>query len=102
MFNCAFNVFIILVIKHGSAALFYIVMTVRLPIVNLFFSWSVISDPPEALNKFTIFGLVIILAGLVAYRIGGAASTENEHEILLDRNDPIPEPEHQRKSSNYQ
>ena len=79
IFNCGFNVFIMLVVKHGSAALFYVIMTLRLPLVNLAFSWSLIQNPPEPFSNYTIGGLLIIIAGLVAYRVGSAQADTNDN-----------------------
>ena len=81
IFNCSFNVFIMLLIKYGSATVLYIIMTLRLPIVNFAFSMSFIEDPPEPFDIYTIIGLIVIIAGLVAYRYGSAASEDGETAV---------------------
>jgi len=68
LFNCCYNVFIVLVIKHGSASLMYIVMTLRLPVVQLAFSLKFINNPPDRFPWTSVLGLIVILSGLVAYR----------------------------------
>jgi hypothetical protein len=135
IFNCAFNIFIILVVKvisspalmaicaswiipkfhfvhlpesclivdarlfvmnisfpvvqHGSAALLYIIMTLRLPIVNLAFSWKAIENPPEPVTVYTFVGLGIIISGLISYRMGSmppaeaSVQNENENETMM-------------------
>jgi drug/metabolite transporter (DMT)-like permease len=67
-FNCFYNVFIVLVIKYGSAALMYIVMTLRLPLIQIAFSLEFVQNPPDAFQWYSIVGLFLILGGLVAYR----------------------------------
>lgn len=52
IFNCIYNVSIMLMIKHGSAALLYIILTLRLPIVNIAFSFSFVENPPEPLDWY--------------------------------------------------
>lgn len=73
--NCGFNIFIILVLKHGGAvseferenimktfvsfffllkALLYIILTLRLPIINMAFSWRIVQDPPDPLQMCAI------------------------------------------------
>jgi hypothetical protein len=39
--------FIVLVIKYGSAALLWIILTLRLPLVQIAFAISFINDPPD-------------------------------------------------------
>eukprot|EP00455_Lapot_gusevi_P035260 TRINITY_DN3903_c0_g1_i1.p1 TRINITY_DN3903_c0_g1~~TRINITY_DN3903_c0_g1_i1.p1 ORF type:complete len:449 (-),score=155.54 TRINITY_DN3903_c0_g1_i1:314-1660(-) len=73
LFNCAYNVFIALIVKHGSAALMYIIMTLRLPLINVAFALPFILDPPETIKWFTLVGLGTIIAGLGCYRYGSMA-----------------------------
>ena len=80
LFNCAYNVFIILLVKYGSAAILYIIMTIRLPIINIAFSLSFIENPPEPLETFTIIGLVLIIIGLSSYRYGSMASGADDKD----------------------
>eukprot|EP00930_Biecheleria_cincta_P034683 TRINITY_DN23939_c0_g1_i1.p1 TRINITY_DN23939_c0_g1~~TRINITY_DN23939_c0_g1_i1.p1 ORF type:complete len:506 (+),score=66.22 TRINITY_DN23939_c0_g1_i1:174-1691(+) len=70
-FNLALNIFSILVIKHGSAALSFLVSTLRMPLSALAFSSTFIMGA-EAVSPGLgdFFSLAIILAGLCSYRFG--------------------------------
>jgi len=69
--NVIYNVFILLVIKHGSATVLSIAQTIRLPLTSIAFSMKwIMQDQVEAFSQYTIYGLVIIIAGLGAYRTG--------------------------------
>ncbi len=67
-FNILFNVFTVLLIKHGSATLMFVIMTLRMPLVQLAFSMKQFNDPPDSFGLSAAAGLVVILAGLVCYR----------------------------------
>lgn len=70
-FNLALNIFSILVIKHGSAALSFLVSTMRMPLSALAFSSTLIMGAQAVspgLGDF--FSLGIILTGLCSYRFG--------------------------------
>jgi len=71
LFNLALNVFSILVVKHGSAALSFLVSTLRMPLSALAFSSTMIMGS-EAVqpNLSDLLSLIIILAGLCSYRLG--------------------------------
>lgn len=114
IFNCAYNVFIMLVIKHGSAALMYvacaltlvlepaaiaeivqtyradhgfvhryIVMTLRLPLVQVAFSVRFINDPPDVFHWPSLIGLACIVLGLVAYRWKPADASDGEEDVVV-------------------
>ena len=71
-FNIAYNTFLLLVIKYGSAALMYVASTVVLPLGGVAFTLSFIFGPHA--SQFTIFngvGLLIVLLGLICYRFVG-------------------------------
>ena len=69
-----------LVIKYGSAALLWIILTLRLPLVQIAFAISAINNPPDSFKATSIIGLVVIILGLILYRYssvaGGAAPAE--------------------------
>lgn len=70
-FNLALNIFSILVIKHGSAALSFLVSTLRMPLSALAFSSTFIMGAQAispGLGDF--YSLAIILVGLCSYRFG--------------------------------
>jgi hypothetical protein len=68
------------VIKYGSAALLWIILTVRLPLVQIAFAISAINDPPDTFRATSIVGLVVILFGLVLYRYSSVAVVPPEEE----------------------
>jgi len=70
-FNMMFNVFTMLVIKHGSAALSFLVATLRMPLSSLAFSstWIMGAEAVQpGLSDYV--SLVVIITGLVVYRYG--------------------------------
>ena len=68
LFNMLFNVYTVLLIKHGSATLMFIIMTLRLPLIQGAFSVRAINDPPDSFGWAAGIGLAVILLGLVVYR----------------------------------
>jgi len=72
----------VLVIKYGSAALLWIILTLRLPLVQIAFAISAINNPPDSFKATSIIGLVVIILGLILYRYssvaGGAAAAPAE------------------------
>lgn len=71
--NVAYNVFILLVIKYGSATILSIAQTVRLPITNLCFaSKKLAGNDTVPFTRWSLAGLLVILFGLVTYRVGSA------------------------------
>jgi len=70
-FNLLLNIFAVLVIKHGSAALSFLVSTLRMPLSALAFSSTMIMGAEAAAFRLHDFmGLVTILLGLASYRLG--------------------------------
>lgn len=68
--NLLFNVFILIVLKRGSATLVYISSAVRLPLANYAFTLHIImGDRASDLNIWIIAGLIVILLGLVIYKL---------------------------------
>lgn len=87
VFNCAYNLFIMLVIKHGSAALLWITLTLRLPLVQIAFAISAINNPPDSFHATSIVGLFVILAGLILYRwssVAGAGAKKDADEAVAE------------------
>jgi hypothetical protein len=85
-FNLAFNMFSVLLIKHGSATLMFIIMTLRLPMVQWAFSIPWINYPPDHFATTSAIGLGIILTGLVMYRwpkkTGVKEGPDTDHYIM--------------------
>jgi len=76
--NCLYNIYTMLVIKHGSATLSFLVATLRMPLSSIAFSsvWLMGADAVQpSLSDF--ISLIVIISGLVAYRIGGRKLKEN-------------------------
>jgi len=70
VFNFQYNLFAILLIREGSAALLIIIMTLRLPLGNIaFYTPFIMGSDAQPFNSHDISGLLVILIGLVIYRI---------------------------------
>jgi len=77
--NVAYNVFILLVIKYGSATVLSIAQTVRLPLTNICFSFKFIMGKNVTPFKGeSVYGLLVILAGLISYRVGSLMKKKPE------------------------
>lgn len=70
VFNIAYNVLIILILKHGSANLLFLALTIMVPAGNVAFALKFVPGhkPMEATD---IAGLIIIMIGLTTYRFMG-------------------------------
>lgn len=76
-----------LIVKHGGAALSFVIATLRLPLTTLcFYSTAIVGVDATIPTLFDFIGLLILMLGLGAYRYGSA--------IRLDEN-VIPEETHQ-------
>eukprot|EP00735_Rhodelphis_limneticus_P015197 TRINITY_DN937_c0_g1::TRINITY_DN937_c0_g1_i1::g.16154::m.16154 TRINITY_DN937_c0_g1::TRINITY_DN937_c0_g1_i1::g.16154 ORF type:complete len:425 (-),score=113.75,sp/Q9GSB0/CRTP1_DICDI/37.16/2e-73,CRT-like/PF08627.5/8.9e-14,CRT-like/PF08627.5/8.3e+03,DUF914/PF06027.7/5.3e-07,DUF914/PF06027.7/11,EamA/PF00892.15/2.9e+02,EamA/PF00892.15/2.7e-05,EamA/PF00892.15/4.2e+03,EamA/PF00892.15/4.3e+03,EmrE/PF13536.1/5.1e+03,EmrE/PF13536.1/3e-05,EmrE/PF13536.1/2.9e+03,EmrE/PF13536.1/4.1e+02,UAA/PF08449.6/31,UAA/P len=83
LFNINYNILLVLVIKHGSAALMYIVSTVRLPLANIAFSLPLIMGAAAVpMNNYDVAALLVILTGLIIYRAASASSQDLEKEEI--------------------
>lgn len=71
VFNLAYNVLIIVILKRGSSSLLYLGSTVLVPVSNVMFSFNFVPGH-KPLHVADIFGLFIIMLGLVSYRCGAA------------------------------
>lgn len=69
LFNVAYNILIIFILKYGSANILWLAMTVMVPLGNLAFSLPFMPQN-STITPFDIAGLVIIMFGLVSYRQG--------------------------------
>jgi len=76
IFNLGYNLFIVLTIKYGSAALLWIILTLRLPLVQIAFAIPAITapNPADPFRWSSVVGLFVILAGLILYRWSSVAS----------------------------
>jgi len=77
--NVSYNVFILLVIKYGSATILSIAQTVRLPLTNICFSFEfIMGKDASPFSGYSLYGLLVILAGLISYRAGSLAKKKPE------------------------
>lgn len=70
LFDILFNIFLLLVVKYGSAALMFACNTISLPLGDIMFTmpWMV-GAAAMPLNKFDMIGLAVIIVGLIVYRV---------------------------------
>jgi len=94
VFNLFFNIFTMLVIKHGSATLSFLVSTLRMPLSSLAFSSSLIMGSEATPVGFSdLFSLCVILAGLIAYRAGSRLlKSRQRREEAVAPTSPWPSP----------
>jgi len=87
LFNLSYNICTMMVIKHGSAALSFLVATMRMPLSSLAFSstWIMGSEAADpTLSDY--LSLVVIIFGLGCYRLGANLLNKNrrrEQEALV-------------------
>jgi len=72
LFNVFFNIFTMLVIKHGSATLSFLVSTLRMPLASIAFAstWLMGKDAVQP-TASDLISLIVIISGLSTYRAGG-------------------------------
>jgi small basic protein len=71
-FNLCYNILVMLVIKHGSATLSFLVSTLRMPLSSIAFSSTWIMGKDAVQPTFSdLLGLMVIISGLASYRMGG-------------------------------
>jgi len=80
--NFLLTVFVILVLRSTSATVFFIVSTVRLPLINLAFTqtWIMGSQAQKSLGAFNYIGLVVIVGGLLMFYFGPATWDKMQRE----------------------
>eukprot|EP01104_Vermistella_antarctica_P015975 TRINITY_DN5354_c0_g1_i1.p1 TRINITY_DN5354_c0_g1~~TRINITY_DN5354_c0_g1_i1.p1 ORF type:complete len:520 (+),score=90.27 TRINITY_DN5354_c0_g1_i1:296-1855(+) len=82
-FNCIYNVLLLMTIKHGSAALFYVASALILPLSDICFTsaWIMGKGLNSTLLWEDIVGLCLIILGLIVYRaMSESADEEDEDE----------------------
>ncbi|CDJ56751.1 hypothetical protein, conserved [Eimeria maxima] len=76
LFNLIYNVCSMLVLKHCGATVLFLIMTVRLPLTSMaFYSRLIVGDSAVPAKATDFFGLLILLVGLLAFRLGGHQAT---------------------------
>lgn len=83
VFNVLYNIAIVMVIKHGSAALLFVVSTLALPVVQMLFSLPFLGTHAEPLTWPTLVGLLILIGGLVLYRQAPQAPMSVDEEDVV-------------------
>lgn len=71
--NCIYAVFAILILKHGSANLMFLALTLMVPISNLAFAMPHMPQR-SIIHTADVIGLITIMSGLVFYRFGSTAT----------------------------
>lgn len=71
VFNVAFNILLVFVLKFGSANVLFMAATVMVPIGNLAFALPFVPGSVP-LHDSDIAGLLVILLGLITYRFGSS------------------------------
>lgn len=67
LFNLAYNVLIILMLKYGSSNILWLCLTLQVPIANFVFAFDFMPNhKPVGIEN--VFGLIVIMGGLVIYR----------------------------------
>ncbi|CDJ42484.1 hypothetical protein, conserved [Eimeria tenella] len=81
LFNLIYNVCSMLVLKHCGATVLFLVMTVRLPLTSMaFYSPLIVGDSAVPAKATDFFGLLILLVGLLAFRLGGHKAARRDGE----------------------
>mmetsp|Transcript_27623 Transcript_27623/g.95055 ORF Transcript_27623/g.95055 Transcript_27623/m.95055 type:complete len:513 (+) Transcript_27623:280-1818(+) len=75
VFNIAYNVLCVLILKRGSSNLLYLGSTLLVPISNVAFSLNVFPGH-QPLKRADVVGLGVIMAGLLTYRCGSAIGNQ--------------------------
>eukprot|EP00298_Acanthocystis_sp_HF-20_P004357 c14694_g1_i1.p1 GENE.c14694_g1_i1~~c14694_g1_i1.p1 ORF type:complete len:579 (+),score=206.18 c14694_g1_i1:23-1738(+) len=77
--NILYNVVLVLVIKHGSAALMYVASTIVLPLGAICFSLSVfMGNHAQPFTSYMTAGLCIVIFGLLIYRFARRRDTKEQ------------------------
>ena len=84
----------VLLLKFGSANLMFLALTLIVPVANLAFALPIMPTP-VTLHASDVVGLVVIMAGIISYRIGSTgdgdgentASQEEDGACMIERGD---------------
>lgn len=87
VFNQAYNLLIILILKYGSANILFMALTIMVPLGNITFTLPFVPEH-SALAVTDIVGLVVIMGGLICYRFANDIyikwKQEREDKAVLD------------------
>ncbi|CDI80296.1 hypothetical protein, conserved [Eimeria acervulina] len=91
IFNLIYNVCSMLVLKHCGATVLFLIMTVRLPLTSMaFYSKLIVGDSAVPAKPTDFFGLLVLLVGLLAFRLGG-------HKTACFSDEEMPTPRGRRR-----
>ena len=76
----------VLLLKFGSANLMFLALTLIVPVANLAFAMPIMPNP-VALHDSDILGLVVIMVGIIAYRVGSRGDGHDEHVSSQEEED---------------
>eukprot|EP00029_Vermamoeba_vermiformis_P012180 TRINITY_DN699_c0_g1_i1.p1 TRINITY_DN699_c0_g1~~TRINITY_DN699_c0_g1_i1.p1 ORF type:complete len:395 (+),score=118.67 TRINITY_DN699_c0_g1_i1:38-1222(+) len=83
--NIGYNIALLLVIKYGSAALFYVASAVMLPLADICFTFEfIMGKDATPLSLYDIIGLVLILAGLILYRFLPESKPQDKEDTSIN------------------
>jgi len=87
--NGAYSILMILILKHGSANLMFLALTLVIPTSNLWFALPFM--PQRApIHASDLSGLIVIMVGLVCYRFGSSVAKKlcRNNSYSYERADP--------------
>jgi len=69
--NIGYNIFSLLVVKHGGATISFLVSTLRLPVTSICFAcpW-LMGTHTDKVTRYDVAGLLVLFVGLCGYRYG--------------------------------
>lgn len=83
--NVIYNVFGLLIVKHGGAALSFVISTMRLPLTTVcFYSKAIVGVDATQPTVFDFIGMLVLIGGLGIYRAGAAIVLESEEGDAAD------------------
>ncbi|CAI5707881.1 hypothetical protein KXD40_005047 [Peronospora effusa] len=91
LFNVAYNLLIILILKFGSANILWLAMTIMVPLGNVAFTFPFMPEH-QPLHAKDIAGLVFIMLGLFVYRfMADVAASWNKQRKAIDTGTAVDE-----------
>lgn len=66
-FNVVYNILIVVILKYGSSNILWLSSTIIVPLSNIAFSLDFMPGH-KPLTEFDVWGLVVIMVGLIVYR----------------------------------
>jgi hypothetical protein len=88
VFNIAYNILIILILKYGSANVLWLAMTIMVPLGNIAFTLPFMPEHTD-LKPTDIIGLIVIVGGLVCYRFAADLYAKYYGEKAADSKRPL-------------